>query len=63
MGARVRPSSGREGPSSGREDLVAMAEFVRSAAAHDPHRSVIASRLRSLQRAWGLSGAGLSPPT
>ena len=56
MGARVRPSSGRE-------DLVAMAEFVRSAAAHDPHRSVIASRLRSLQRAWGLSGAGLSPPT
>jgi hypothetical protein len=40
-----------------------MGDFVRSAAAQDPHGPVIASLVRSLQRAWGLSGAGLSPAT
>jgi GAF domain len=48
---------------SGREDLVAMADFVRSVAGDDPHRAVISARMHSLQRAWGLMSASLSPTT
>lgn len=48
---------------SGREDLVVMADFVRSVAIDDPHRAVISARMHSLQRAWGLLTAGFSPTT
>ena len=42
---------------SGREDLVAMADFMRSVAADDPHRAVISARMNSLRGAWGLLSA------
>jgi hypothetical protein len=37
---------------SGREDPLAMADFVRGTGSGDPRRPVIASRLRSLRRRW-----------
>ena len=46
---------------SGREDLVTMADFVGRVARDDPHRAVIYARMHSLQRAWGLLSADLSP--
>ena len=39
---------------SGREDPLAMADFVRGSGADDPRRPVIAARLRALQRRWDL---------
>jgi GAF domain-containing protein len=36
----------------GREDPLAMADFVRALPASDPRRGVVASRLRALQRRW-----------
>ncbi|HEX6621180.1 MAG TPA: hypothetical protein VF024_16070 [Solirubrobacteraceae bacterium] len=38
----------------GREDPLAMAEFVRGTEAADPRRPVVVARLSSLERRWGL---------
>jgi hypothetical protein len=38
----------------GREDPLAMADYMRGAGADDPRHAVVAARLRSLQRRWGL---------
>jgi hypothetical protein len=39
----------------GREDPLAMAEFVHGADAADPRRPVVVARLSSLERRWGLA--------
>jgi hypothetical protein len=39
----------------GRDDPAAMDEFLHRAAQADPHRALVESRRRSLQRRWGLT--------
>jgi hypothetical protein len=41
----------------GREDPLAMAEFVHGADPADPRRPVVVARLRSLERRWGLAAS------
>ena len=40
----------------GRDDLAALALFVKRAPAGDPRRAVAAARARSLRVRWGLAG-------
>ncbi|HSD79383.1 MAG TPA: transcriptional regulator, partial [Solirubrobacteraceae bacterium] len=42
----------------GRDDAPAMAAFLRAAAPDDPRRALVAARLRSLQRRWGVAATG-----
>jgi hypothetical protein len=39
----------------GRDDPAAMDEFLRRAPGADPHRALVESRLRSLERRWGMT--------